>query len=123
MIRDMGIIHRVYNYDDDVPLISRFDMLLAKVGCKCGDAGAGKGVDIKEIKTTIKEALNENLDEKFKEVHTHLDKAKEHICCDICCATSNTNKHIDRKFKEANFEEKFSDLNEQVKEIINKLNE
>lgn len=78
-------------------------------------------VDSEEIKETIENTLDCSLDCKFHRVHEHIEEAKNHLCCDICCSRNDIKKHIDKKFDDINFEEEFSNLNEQVETIINKL--
>ena len=94
-------------------------------GLKIAAAGYNpvlKAVDENEIKETIEDTLNGSLDSKFCKVHKHIEEAKDHLCCDICCAKKDIKKHIDEKFDAANFEEEFSNLNEQAEAIIQKLN-
>lgn len=80
---------------------------------------------IDTAKTEIIENIgtnNEGLKEEIKGIHHHIEDAKDHLCCDICCAKTDIKKHIDNKFDEINFEEQFSNLNEQAEAILEKLN-
>ena len=57
----------------------------------------------------------------MNKVHKHIEDAKEHLCCDVYCAKNDIKNHIDHKIDTINFEEQFSNLNEQVTEILNRL--
>lgn len=80
---------------------------------------------IDEAKEEVKEVVNDqtNVINKAKEsVEYKIDTAKDDINCNICCTSKEIKKHIDDKIDPIKFEEKFSNLNEQVSEILNKLN-
>lgn len=98
-------------------------------------------INIEEAKTEI----NNSITDSKEEIITHIDEAKEdvineinaseenivnkiedakeHLCCDICCSKNEIINHIDSKIDAVNFEEEFSNLNEQVAEILRKLDE
>lgn len=142
---DIRIKYRTYGYRGNVPFIpfkqqfdqkwtayfegkfnhvdDRFDNVDNKIDNI--DVDVNVDVDTEGIRQTIVETLAgqlEGLNEKFCEIHTHINEAKCHLCCDICCAKKEINKHIDDKFEAVNFERKFSDLNDQVTEILSRLN-
>ena len=56
-----------------------------------------------------------------RRIHKHIEDAKEHLCCDVFCAKNDNKKYIDKKIDPINFEEQFSNLNEQVTEILSRL--
>lgn len=75
---------------------------------------------IEKINTTsedVKESLNTNIDS----VKEQVSETEKELACKICCAKNDINKHIDEKIDPIQFEEKFSNLNEQVGEILKKL--
>lgn len=124
-----GYRYRRYGFRSNVPLIStrdqwmsyfddRFENIDTTCECECNCDG-GCGCD--DIKEAITEAINENLDEKFCHVHHHIEDAKEQISCKVCCAKKAIIKHIDDTVETINFAQNFSDLNEQVQEILEKL--
>ena len=104
---------------------------------KFGAIGGDVDIDTEEIKETIvntidssldstlnstlDSTLNSTLDNKLNKVHKHIEDAKEHLCCDVYCAKNDIKNHIDHKIDTINFEEQFSNLNEQVTEILNRL--
>lgn len=62
-----------------------------------------------------------NMDEQFNKLHNHIDEAKDDLTCKICCAKNEIEKHVSKTAKNLHLDEKFSDLNEQVTEILKKL--
>ena len=123
--------YRGWKFWDKVPLITRDKMFKAYLDGKFDnidvDVNVDVDVDTADIKETITETINENLenlglDNKFCKVHQHIEEAKDHLCCDICHAKKDIKKHIDDKLDPINFEEQFSNLNEQAQTIIEKLN-
>lgn len=118
--RDIRMDYRGWKFRDKVPLIPRDRIWKAYFDAKFGDIDID--IDENEIKETIENTLNNSLDSKLCKVHRHIEEAKDHLCCDICCAKKDIKKHIDNKFDDINFEEKFSNLNEQAELIIQKLN-
>jgi len=127
--------YRRWKFRDNVPLITRFDQWKKYFDNKFDniDVDVDVQVDTDDIQDTIQTSIQElennideklgTLDEKFCKVHKHIEDSKEHLCCDICYAKKDVKKHIDDKFEEINFEEKFSNLNEQAEQIIQKLNQ
>lgn len=109
--------YRGWKFWDKVSLIPRDQQWKYYFDGKFGSID----VDSEEIKETIENTLDCSLDCKFHRVHEHIEEAKNHLCCDICCSKNDIKKHIDKKFDDINFEEEFSNLNEQVETIINKL--
>ena len=118
---------RCYKFFDKVPLISCKDQMKLYFDNKFGAIDID--IDTEEIKETIVNTINSSIDSsldssldcKLNKVHKHIEDAKEHLCCDLCCAKNEIKKHIDNKIDPINFEEQFSNLNEQVTEILNRL--
>ena len=145
---------RRYDYGDYTPLTSRCEQIKEYLDEKLD------GMDSEHISTTIRDSVNENMDDiKQKICHTncHIENAKNEIIDDIkhkICHTNchienakneiiekveqgksqcaafhtetkeaiadaidNINRHTDNKFDEIDFETKFSNLNEQIKNI------
>ena len=125
--KDIKSDYRCDNFCDKVPLISCKDQMKLYFDNKFGAIDID--IDTEEIKETIvntidsslDSTLNSTLDNKLNKVHHHIEDAKEHLCCDVFCAKNDIKKHIDNKIDTINFEEQFSNLNEQVTEILNKL--
>lgn len=114
---DIKTEYRGWRYLDKTPLIPRDVQWKYYFDEKFGSIN----VDTDEIKETIETSLDEGLDGKLAKVHKHIEDAKEHLCCDICCSKNDIKRHIDDKIDPIHFEEQFSNLNEQVNEILNKL--
>lgn len=126
--------YRGWKFRDKVPLIPRdqqwkhyFDSKFDAI-----DVDVTVDIDTDEIINAIgdkidetfdgfDDILNTTLDTKLVDVHKHIEDAKSHLCCDICCAKNDIKTHIDNKFNAVNFEEQFSNLNEQAERIIQKL--
>ena len=145
---------RRYDYGDYTPLTSRCEQIKEYLDEKLD------GMDSEHISTTIRDSVNENMDDiKQKICHTdcHIENAKDEIINDVkhkICHTNchienakneiiekveqgksqcaafhtetkeaiadaidNINRHTDNKFDEIDFETKFSNLNEQIKNI------
>ena len=145
---------RRYDYGDYTPLTSRCEQIKEYLDEKLD------GMDSEHISTTIRDSVNENMDDiRCRLCHTncHIENAKNEIIDDIkhkICHTNchienakneiiekveqgksqcaafhtetkeaiadaidNINRHTDNKFDEIDFETKFSDLNEQIKNI------
>ena len=125
--KDIKTDYRCYKFFDKVPLISCKDQMKSYFDNKFGAIDID--IDTEEIKETIvntidsslNSTLDSTLDSKLNKVHKHIEDAKEHLCCDVFCAKNDIKKHIDNKIDTINFEEQFSNLNEQVTEILNKL--
>lgn len=129
--KDIKTDYRRDEFFDKVPLISCKDQMKLYFDNKFGAIDID--IDTEEIKETIvntidstldstlNSTLNSTLDNKLNKVHKHIEDAKEHLCCDVFCAKNDIKKHIDNKIDTINFEEQFSNLNEQVTEILNKL--
>ena len=129
--KDIKTDYRCDKFCDKVPLISCKDQMKLYFDNKFGAIDID--IDTEEIKETIvntidstlnstlDSTLNSTLDSKLDKVHKHIEDAKEHLCCDVFCAKNDIKKHIDNKIDTINFEEQFSNLNEQVTEILNKL--
>ena len=125
--KDIKTDYRRDEFFDKVPLISCKDQMKLYLDNKFGAIDVD--IDTEEIKETIvntidsslDSTLNSTLDNKLNKVHKHIEDAKEHLCCDVFCAKNDIKKHIDNKIDTINFEEQFSNLNEQVTEILNKL--
>lgn len=120
--RDIRMDYRGWKFRDKVPLIPRDRIWKAYFDAKFDAINIDVDIDEEEIKETIEDTINNNLDDKFCKVHKHIEEAKDHLCCDICHAKKDVKKHIDDKFDAINFEEQFSNLNEQAETIIQKLN-
>lgn len=127
--KDIKTDYRRDEFFDKVPLISCKDQMKLYFDNKFGAIDIDVDIDTEEIKETIvntidsslDSTLNSTLDNKLNKVHKHIEDAKEHLCCDVFCAKNDIKKHIDNKIDTINFEEQFSNLNEQVTEILNKL--
>ena len=127
--KDIKTDYRRDEFFDKVPLISCKDQMKLYFDNKFGAIDIDVDIDTEEIKETIvntidsslDSTLNSTLDSKLDKVHKHIEDAKEHLCCDVFCAKNDIKKHIDNKIDTINFEEQFSNLNEQVTEILNKL--
>ena len=121
--KDIKTDYRCDKFCDKVPLISCKDQMKLYFDNKFGAIDID--IDSEEIKetivNTIDSSLDSSLDCKLNKVHKHIEDAKEHLCCDLCCAKNEIKKHIDNKIDPINFEEQFSNLNEQVTEILNRL--
>ena len=121
--KDIKTDYRRDKFFDNVPLISCKDQMISYLEGKFGSIDID--IDSDEIKetivNTIDSTLNSTLDSKLDKVHKHIDDAKQHLCCDVYCAKNDIKKHIDNKIDTINFEEQFSNLNEQVTEILNRL--
>ena len=133
--KDIKTDYRRDEFFDKVPLISCKDQMKLYFDNKFGAIDID--IDTEEIKETIvntidssldstlnstlNTTLNSTLDNKLNKVHKHIEDAKEHLCCDVFCAKNDIKKHIDNKIDTINFEEQFSNLNEQVTEILSRL--
>ena len=129
--KDIKTDYRRDEFFDKVPLISCKDQMKSYFDNKFGAIDID--IDTEEIKETIvntidsslnstlDSTLNSTLDNKLNKVHQHIEDAKEHLCCDVFCAKNDIKKHIDKKIDPINFEEQFSNLNEQVTEILSRL--
>ena len=125
--KDIKTDYRCYKFFDKVPLISCKDQMKSYFDNKFGAIDID--IDTEEIKETIvntidsslNSTLDSTLDSKLNKVHKHIEDAKEHLCCDVYCAKNDIKKHIDKKIDPINFEEQFSNLNEQVTEILSRL--
>ena len=125
--KDIKTDYRRDEFFDKVPLISCKDQMKLYLDNKFGaididiDTEEIKETIVNTIDSTLDSTLNSTLDNKLNKVHKHIEDAKEHLCCDVFCAKNDIKKHIDKKIDPINFEEQFSNLNEQVTEILNKL--
>ena len=117
--KDIKTDYRCYKFFDKVPLISCKDQMKLYFDNKFGAIDID--IDTEEIKETIVNIIDSSLDSKLNKVHKHIEDAKEHLCCDVYCAKNDIKNHIDHKIDTINFEEQFSNLNEQVTEILNRL--
>lgn len=87
---------------------------------------------VQETITNGLSGVNEGMDKIQSQIETAksdiIEKIEEHNHClcnvaskeDIVEAVEEINSHTTRKFKEADLETKFSDLNEQIKQLIDK---
>ena len=125
--KDIKTDYRRDEFFDKVPLISCKDQMKLYLDNKFGaididiDTEEIKETIVNTIDSTLDSTLNSTLDSKLNKVHKHIEDAKEHLCCDVFCAKNDIKKHIDKKIDPINFEEQFSNLNEQVTEILNRL--
>ena len=125
--KDIKTDYRRDEFFDKVPLISCKDQMKLYLDNKFGaididiDTEEIKETIVNTIDSTLDSTLNSTLDNKLNKVHQHIEDAKEHLCCDVFCAKNDIKKHIDNKIDPINFEEQFSNLNEQVTEILNRL--
>ena len=125
--KDIKTDYRCDKFCDKVPLISCKDQMISYLEGKFGsididiDSDEIKETIVNTIDSSLNSTLDSTLDSKLNKVHKHIEDAKEHLCCDVFCAKNDIKKHIDKKIDPINFEEQFSNLNEQVTEILNKL--
>ena len=125
--KDIKTDYRCYKFFDKVPLISCKDQMISYLEGKFGsididiDSDEIKETIVNTIDSSLNSTLDSTLDSKLNKVHKHIEDAKEHLCCDVFCAKNDIKKHIDKKIDPINFEEQFSNLNEQVTEILNRL--
>ena len=125
--KDIKTDYRRDKFFDNVPLISCKDQMISYLEGKFGsididiDSDEIKETIVNTIDSSLDSTLNSTLDNKLNKVHHHIEDAKEHLCCDVFCAKNDIKKHIDNKIDTINFEEQFSNLNEQVTEILNRL--
>mgnify|MGYP003514184855 FL=1 len=83
---------RRYDYGDYTPLTSRCEQIKEYLDEKLG------GMDSEHISTTIRDSVNENMDDiKQKICHTncHIENAKDEIIDDIKHKICHTNCHIE----------------------------
>ena len=130
--RDIKSDYRGWRFRDKVPLIPREQQWFSYFNSKFDDIDIDVDVDIdtddlkQYFKTTIEEDLSsvhEHIDNAECHINTHIDEAKCHLCCKINDAKNNINHHIDEKIEPIlHFEENFSNLNEQVQQILGRLN-
>ena len=125
--KDIKTDYRRDKFFDNVPLISCKDQMISYLEGKFGsididiDSDEIKETIVNTIDSSLNSTLDSTLDSKLNKVHKHIEDAKEHLCCDVFCAKNDIKKHIDNKIDTINFEEQFSNLNEQVTEILNRL--
>ena len=125
--KDIKTDYRCDKFCDKVPLISCKDQMKLYFDNKFGaididiDSEEIKETIVNTINSSIDSSLDSSLDSKLNKVHKHIEDAKEHLCCDVFCAKNDIKKHIDKKIDPINFEEQFSNLNEQVTEILSRL--
>lgn len=74
---------------------------------------------------TAKDEIENAIDESNESIKAHIDETAEDVkntlSCKIRCAKTEIENHIDAKIDPIHFEEQFSNLNEQVLEILRKL--
>lgn len=120
-VRDVKSDYRGWKFRDKVPLISKEQQWLGYFDSKFD--GIDVDVDVDIDTDEIKESIKTTLEEELCHVHKHIDDAKCHLCCKINSAKNCINQHIDEKIEPImHFEGNFSNLNEQVQQILNKLN-
>lgn len=125
--RDIRQEYRRWKFWDKVPLITKEQQWMRYFDGKFDgiDVDVDVSVDTKPIEEVVENTIENILENAFEDglskVHKHIEDAKEHLCCDICCARKDVKKHIDDIFDSIDFEEKFSDLNQQAQTIIEKL--
>lgn len=131
--------YRKYKFCDNVPLIPKENQWKEYLDSKFDDIDIDIDIDTDDMSEKI-EIISKHIDEVKKEVteivsnqtdvinkakesvEYKIDTAKDNINCNICCTAKGIKKHIVNKIDSFKFEEKFSNLNDQVSEIINKLN-
>lgn len=129
---------RTYDYSDNSTLSSRYDQLKKYFDKKFND------IDVGDIDVIINDAFDKNLEElkvRLDTTDTNIDNAKNEIIqtindnnndnnqgCHCCCPTvisdnsinkiiEGVNHHTDEKFNEVDFVQRFTDLNEQIKQL------
>lgn len=133
--------YKRYGYDDNVPYKSSCESIKEYLDDKF--AGVN-GVDKKEIHDTITESMKESMSGVNRQLngikhdihcstHVIVDEIHEHSGggCGECLvdaiteklddAVKRVNDHTDKRFDGVNFEQHFSDLNDQVAEILGKM--
>lgn len=133
--------YKEYGFNDKVPLIDKCSQMYNYFESKFNGIGS---VDTQLIETTIENTIDNSMNEvncKLCGINRHIEDAKQEIIeevhnidietpcmCNIATkddirkAVEDINTHTDEKFKEIDFEKEFGDLNQQVLEIINKIN-
>ena len=130
--------YKEYGYNDKVPLIDKCSQMYDYLEQKFNSIGH---IDTDVIENTITNTIENSLGDincKFCTVNKNINRAKKEIIeevqeiktpclChlatkeDVRQAVKDINEHTDEKFNEINFIEKFSDLNQQVRELKDKL--
>lgn len=128
-----------YGFCDRVPYKSACENIKDYLDEKFKNVG---GVDESEVKSTIKNTINESMScvrRDIRDVDHHLAHVEHHVideihehsggCCGCCGGVSeenietivqSINQHMDEKFDETKVQ--FSDLNQQVADLMDKLN-
>ena len=138
-MKDIKSYYRGWLFRDKVNLIPKDQQWIAYFDKKFDDIDIDVDIDFKpediiepiqqSIETNVQNGVDTviehmNLEEEFCKVHKHIEDAEKHLCCDICHAKTDIKNHIDEKIEPImQFEEAFSNLNEQVQQIINHLNQ
>ena len=132
--------YKMYGYDDAVPFKSKCENMKEYFDEKF--AGVND-VDEATIRNTIHSSVSESMcgvnhqlhgirHDIHCSTHTIVDEIHAHSGdCGDCCnermaakideAVERVNAHTDERFNGINFEQKFSDLNDQAEEIIRRL--
>lgn len=113
-----NIGYNTYGFIEGVPFKSGYpcgcgDMDMDKLKDIIEDAMACNNADIRHLGCQINCAKNNII----QEIHTHAVKP----CMVEKLATKDVNAFTQNKFDEVDFNAKFSDLNDQVKELIGKF--
>lgn len=130
--RDIKMDYRGWLFRDKVGLIPRDRLWKDYFEKKFSEIDIDVDFDTDQIQQMIDNAINsiednfgtvieDKLHSHLCHVHKHIEEAKDHLCCDICCAKKDIKDHVDCLFDSINFEEQFSNLNEQAQRIIQKL--
>lgn len=131
--------YKEYGFDDKVPLIDKCSQMYGYFEQKF----SGVSVDTDVIENTITNTIENSMSDmncKFCGVNNHINNAKNEIIhelkhveakmpctCnfttkdDVKKAVCDINKHTDEKFDEIDFSKQFSDLNQQVRELNDKI--
>jgi len=120
-MKDIRSYYRGWIYRDKVPFIPREQQWIDYFNSKFD--GIDVDVDVDIDTDAITQSIKDELESSLCCVHKHIEEAKKHLCCDICYAKKDIKKHIDEKIEPIMlFEENFSNLNEQVQQILDKIN-
>lgn len=148
-MKDIGTEYRKYKFFDKVPLISKdkqwkeyIDEKVNGIDITVDNDGIANAISnnvsskfegVSQKIDDAKESIVTNVAANSKEVSENIQKARESIeyvintakddiNCNICCSKKEIKKHIDNKIDPIKFEEKFSNLNDQVASILSKIN-
>ena len=89
--KDIKTDYRRYKFFDKVPLISCKEQMISYFNGKFDSID----IDPDEIKQTIINTIDDSLDDKVNEIHTHIDTTKDDISNEINSSEERIDTHID----------------------------